>query len=251
MKNLLFYASDAPVSSATPAPQPATTAPRVAAQTFNKAQLAELDEAQTVGQAAQQPEYAGVWADWDLPADVGATLVAKVAEAQALLQRAVNAQSEKSIDTAEKEAAKTQITAAIMRVQSGAKVKYLRADDEDAQLKRFFVGVKLGQNDSQLDNIADALLLILANETLPGVKADKIQALRDALAEFKAAEDSQDLNADSSEGLRARAIKMIAEEIFPLRRKIQLAVDAEYPFYDMDNRQTRKTFDLPPAQPFT
>ncbi len=41
------------------------------------------------------------------------------------------------------------------------------------------------------------------------------------------------------------------EEIFPARRKIQLAIDAEDLFRDLDNREIRKTFDLPTAQPFT
>lgn len=64
-------------------------------------------------------------------------------------------------------------------------------------------------------------------------------------------QESQSDNADSSEGLRARAVKMLETQVDPLRRKIQLAIDAEYPYYDLDHRSARKEFDLPPARPFS
>ncbi len=245
---LVLHAPDGTAAASAAATEPAK--PRAAPQNFDKTQLAELEEARLVGIAAQKTEFAAIWADWELPATIGATLEAKSAAALELLQRAVNAQSESEIDTATKGGAKTGLIIAIGRIQSGAKVKYLGKDDEEAQLKRFFVGDKLAQNDAQLLNIADAVLLIVKTETLPGVKADKIAALAAARAAFEASGDSQGLSDDSSEGLRARAAKMYRDEVYPDRRKIQLAIDAEYPYRDLDNREIRKTFDLPPAQPF-
>ena len=131
-------------------------------------------------------------------------------------------------------------------IQKAAKQKYTRTNR--ISLRDYFIGKPLNGNRPSLMQTSQTLLDKATEETLPGITAAKIKALRTARQTWVDAHTAQSEN-------RAMAITQRTELNSQLKsiedRKvaIQLAADAEWPHMDEANAGIRTQFAIPTTRP--
>ncbi len=239
------------VASAGSAAGVAVPAPKKARGPFRKVYLEELAEAEKVALAAQSAPYQALLANnWGIPSAEVTALLQNIGATNILLRGAKTSHDQSAVSTDQKDAAESDIIRAIRRIQAGARRQF---DGDTANLRRFFVGVDLANDEKELDNIAEAILAILQTETLPGVGPAQISDLQNALATWNQFDDEQGAQDTAGVGGNAQVRENIAA-IKKGRRAIQIAIDGEFPAptksHPNSNEGVRETFDLPKNKPF-
>lgn len=221
---------------------------------FNTQFLDDIAEAEKVGRNARIARYADLLNDWDITPAMVTQMLTLASETGVLMRGAQSSHAQSSVSSDEKDAAERRIIAAILRIQSGARRKF---GTDGTQLNRFFIGTRLETAEEQLDEMAEAILQILASETLPGVKAPQIAELRAALDGWDVFATDQDEH--STAGVSGNAqVRSNMKRINQTRRAIQASIDGEFPFIAKhENAQdqgariaAREAFNLAVKHPF-
>ena len=238
-----FYAPDVAGNGA-PAPIPTPTK-RVQGP-FDKKTVAALTEAQEVAANAALAPYADVLATkYEITAAFVAQLASDIAQCQGLFGGARLANLSGQSSTASKDEAEDQIIEAIDEFRTGARLTLKTRGD----LEAFGVGVDLERNQDVLVQLAQSILDNPVSPTLRGIGAEKMTALQTALANWKAASQSQSAGQASGQGTRADA-ETLFDSIEERAREIKLAIDGKFGFKKPSSVEARKLFHLPINRPY-
>ena len=226
----------------TPTPPPAP-APKDKRSTLNKDWINSLNNAGQVVAAAQKAEYAPLLTTGGITAAKLTALATDITAAQALAGDAVQMTTSKQGVTGNEAGLMKILVELIKEVQQRARQKY--AADNPIALKDYAVGGKWHDSRAILEQTALNILSKLAKDTLPGVDAAKVTALKDALSNYKNVQTDQ--VGGQADATTARAtLEAAVKSIIARRREIQFAADAQWPASNPANAGIRREFRLSP-----
>jgi hypothetical protein len=153
--------------------------------------------------------------------------------------------------TEEEDTNEQALLASIRNLQTRAKGKY--QESNPAKLKSYWVGERLNSR-SQIEQAGAAIYSLLRTcddqgkpvtpqDSLPGLTSTAIDNLGISLGSYTGVQTRQGKAQQDATSARQSLDEQCAQ-ISRRRRKIQLAIDAEYPV-SPDNGAFRKRFDLP------
>jgi hypothetical protein len=230
---------------ATPAPAPVPPAKAKAARSpISKELLAELQLATAVAAAAVKADYATQLAKRDIAADYVAELQADIAAAQTLAGQTVGKTAAKQGVTSTEAELKDTLVERLQEVQKAAKQKSVRTGDKTLP-KKYGIGSKFSSSRALLEQTADSFLENLKTDTLPGIDAAAVTAIKDALADYRQVQAEQ-TGAKSGATTGRAGLEAAVAAIARRRREIQLAADAAWPASKKANAGIRGEFGLPP-----
>ena len=230
-------------TSPTPTPEPAKKKQTHGA--VNKAREARIVKAEKVFAAATKPEYnAKLITDGEvLPATI-AGIETDCVLARTMTGLAVDKTTDKEAATAAEQAFLKELLRLVRYVQAGARRKL-----GPIQQKDYFIGQPIEKSEDLLIAASIAIEEKLKTQTLPGVKPDTKDKLRDARLAVRGGDDAQ--KSKQSDASRERvSIDDVLKRIDNNRREVQLAAEGLWPCDDPANRPIRVEFQLPPDKPY-
>jgi hypothetical protein len=237
----------------TPQPDPAPDAPRTRGY-FNKEQLEDIDEADSVLTAARS--YAVEMADQGISAAYVESFAAVIAEAQNRTANAGLTKDQAETDTAESLASAKALEAGLRKIQSSAKQKFkMLADDGDPAtnfpLDGYLIGARINTSRAVLVQSATALIARATADDLPGFTTpEKINAIQTLLNTYKDSEEEQQ-GSGEGKGLTRLSRDELIDTLNTRRSAIQHAADAIWPYTEALTRPIRSSFQIPTARPLT
>ena len=227
----------------TPPPTPAPSLKgRASRSQIDKAILDELDLAENLLNTAEKDEYLPrLRAEEGIDPGFCTDLRAALKTARDFAAEAVKQTNQKQ-DTTGVEAGRKKTLVALLR-QIQAKAKRQHAAQQPALLKTYYVGEKIDNSRAQLVQAAKSILKQLAEDTLPGVTAPKIESIDAALKAYVTVETVQSGGQGDATGARALLQTKVAA-IADRRRQIQFAADAQWPPADKAHAGIRREFKL-------
>lgn len=183
------------------------------------------------------------------PASV-ATLAGQAADARQTAGAAIGGTATHADITDQEETDKRLLLTSIQNVQVRAKAKY--EESAPAKLKEYWIGQTLSSRSkieeagaaiyNLVRTIDDAGGPVTPQDTLPGFNQAAIDLLKTRLDTYIGIQTDQTLAQGGASGART-TLKEQCAQISRRRRKLQLAIDAEYPPGDADSA-FRKQFGL-------
>ena len=241
---------DAPAPTPAPGTPAKTGSPR---GYFNKAQLEDLDTAETVLAAARKNAAALAGRDINDAYLSGLETIIKTA------RRRIS-DTGQSTDTSQSAnlsatGAERALVIALQGIQSAAKQKHkmLAEDDDPATnfpLSGYLIGTRLNRSHALLLQNADALLGKAKADSLPGYVPAEIQKVEAALAACRGTETRSD-EADAAQLGDTTARDTLLHKINVRRSALQHAADALWPYTSEDSISFRKAFLLPLSRPLS
>ena len=131
----------------------------------------------------------------------------------------------------------------LQEVQKAAKQKSVRTGDKTLP-KKYGIGGKFSSSRALLEQAADSFLENLKTDTLPGIDAAAVTAIKDALAAYRQVQADQ-TGAQSGATTGRTGLEAAVAAIARRRREIQLAADAAWPASKKTNAGIRVEFGLP------
>ena len=116
-------------------------------------------------------------------------------------------------------------------------------------MRDYYVGTRMDANRPQLEQVSQAIISKLADDTLPGITSAKVANLVTLRQAYIGADTSQG-DAQSSASQTRTQLGLAVQSITKRRLTIQLAAGAEWPHTDPANATIRKAFALPADRPF-
>ena len=214
---------------------------------LNQGYLRKLTNAETIGAAAQDEDYASPLSQRDIDKDFVTELLADLDAARNKATEALQHTTAARSATAAEAKANSALHGALQEVQKAAKQKYARTNR--IALGDYFVGKKLNGSRPNLLQTSQTILSKLAGDKLPGFTPAKIKglgALRQGWIDAKVAQTD---NTTAARTARA-ALKTLLKSIEDRKVAIQLAADAEWPHSEEENAAIRKEFRLSHRRPF-
>lgn len=236
-----------------PQPDPATDAPRPRGY-FNKEQLEDIDEADSVLTAARS--YTVEMADQGISAGYVDSFEAAITEAQARTANAGLTKDQAITETAESLAAAKALEAGLRKIQSSAKQKFkMLAEDGDPStnfpLDGYLIGARINASRAILIQSATSLITRAAVDGLPGFGTpEKINAIQTLLTAYKDTEGEQQESSEGK-GLARLSRDELIDTLNTRRSAIQHAADAIWPYTEVLTRPIRSSFQIPTARPLT
>ncbi len=227
----------------TPAPVPPAKPKSGPRAPVNQAHLAEFQLASAVVAAALKAGYAPQLAKRDIAADYVAELQADIEAAQSLAGQAVGKTAAKQGATNNEAELKDALVERLQEVQKAAKQKGTRTGD-DLLPRKYGVGTKFTSSRDLLEQAATSFLENLKTDTLPGIDAAAVTAIKDALAAYRQVQADQS-GAQSGATTGRAGLEAAVAAIARRRREIQLAADAAWPAGKKANAGLRAEFGLP------
>ena len=229
----------------------ATTAPEKPKATrgiINQKNLDGLDKAGLVTVAAKKADYAPLLTARDITGVFVTQLDTDIAACQARIGKAIDLTSDIRTATDAEAQAQSNLITALKEVQAAAKQKYSRTTP--AQMKDYFVGEKLDTSRATLVQIADSISEKLKTDTLPGIDAAKVTALKTLRDAYTAANSGQG-DVQSKATTERNGIEADVKSITDRRVQIQFAADAQWPANGNGHTAIRREFQLPTDRPFS
>ncbi|MEO5917911.1 MAG: hypothetical protein ABIS50_27000 [Luteolibacter sp.] len=234
---------------------PITPTPAAAPQTrgyFNKAQLEDLDLAETVLAAARA--NAADLIDWDITSAYADGFDGVITETRKrAIESGQNAEDSKTATGLTGEAA-SHLHTALQSIQSAAKQKHkMLAEDGDPATNfptdGYLIGSRLNGSRAILLQSAETLIARATDDNLPGFKTpEKIDAVSTLLTAYRGKSSDQQETTRDKEIARLDRDDLI--HVLNTRRSaIQHAADSRWPWSNEANRPIRKTFGLPLTRP--
>lgn len=246
--------ADQPPTPPTPPRGPNDDKPKRKRGKLNQEYSDELDKAGRILKQAQKAAYAQLFVEQQVDPELIPGLPAKLKQAGELIAAALKGTADVGEAQDDREDFRNDLIEAIDSIRTAAKRKYRRKDP--SQMKKYFVGEPLGTNRADLKGMATAVLGLLRPkeagaqplDTLPGISADKIEALATALENFTnpdAVEQEAQGDASGSRMTLGQLVRNIRND----RIEIQLAVDQAHPWRDPTSTDIRTVFELPLDRP--
>jgi molybdenum-dependent DNA-binding transcriptional regulator ModE len=215
---------------------------------LNQAWLDEISLTEKLAVAAAKTDCAVTLAKRKIDAPWLASLSADLDRARTLAGQATGKTTGKRVATKEEQGLRDALIGQIQSVQSAAKQKYFATNK--AALADYYYGQNTqGMSRAALEACATSILAKARDAGLPGIEADELQALDDALAAYRGVETEQSGEQSGATGTRKQLdqlIKAIAEQ----RRELQFAADGLWPAAKKENAGIRREFGLQPDKAF-
>ena len=178
------------------------------------------------------------------------TLAEQTAAARDTAAAAMSGTASRENITSEEETHKTDLLASIQNAQTRAKAKYQQS--APAKLKEYWIGENLTSR-SKIEQAGNGIYALLRTkddadnpitpqDTLPGFDQTAIDLLKTRLTAYTGIHTDQTMAQGTASGART-TLKDQCAQISRRRRKLQLAIDAEYP-PGSANSAFRKQFGL-------
>lgn len=215
---------------------------------LNADYLDELAKTDLVIAAYRNTLYNAAMVESEIEAPFVDALETDVLRGRSYLQGALSGRTSRKDATLEQSEERDELVAQIQVIQSRVLQKYHVENPNRAN--DYYVGSKL-ENVSKafLRQIAQGILDNLETDTLPGVSAQTVQNLRDALAAWEA-KGAQQQESGGSALTKLADFKALYKEILLRRATIQYAADAAFPYREPHNKAAREAFGLPVDGPF-
>ena len=214
---------------------------------LNQAQIQSLTKADQICTCALKAAYAPALTNREIVPAFVPDLQDDIATARQSSALAVQNTTSKETATGDETTAEGLLLKALQEVRTAAKQKYALTDR--TQLRDYYVGTRIDANRPQLEQVSQAIITKLGDDTLPGITSAKVTNLVNLRQAYIDANASQG-DAQSSATLTRSQLDAAVQTITKRRLTIQLAADAEWPHTDPANAAVRKEFALPLNKPF-
>lgn len=233
----------------------ATTSTDRPRQVLNRRHLQEIANSRQVVNAALDPANVGPLTAVELDSALVKKLDDRTTETEKLVQKLPGVRAGKLDMTHEEKIARDALIAVIAPIQTAAKRRYMGA--EIKMRAAYFIGHDL--HNEALSEVTAAAKSIYTRltpgennappvDTLPGVKDDKIQALKDAIDLYVGKDAGQQADGFDAFKILETVVHNVTEMVH-MRHQVQLAADQAFPHRDPLVTTIRKTFLLPTNQP--
>lgn len=150
--------------------------------------------------------------------------------------------------TRQERAAHSALMGSLRDIQNRARRKF---GNDQAKLSAYRIGkASFGRNTKVFEQDANLILELADQDNLPGMTPQKIAAAQTLYDDWMAREADQDKSL-REQTAATRAFEQQVEEVVSVRRKIQLAADALWPYTKPDSDLHRKAFKIPANRPVT
>jgi hypothetical protein len=228
-----------------PDPEPAKTK-RVSGE-IAKRHLDDIQLAHDVFNAASDPVHAPVLASEALDAPAVAVVATLTADARDLCGKVALAKKARLAATRGEDAASKALIAALRDVQKRAKRKFPK---DKTRLATYAIGKNhLGSNRTGLEQDAENILKLAAEDALPGLTPAKLTAANAALAAWNLAHAKQ-AKATEDQGQFLADLATTMTTLNEARRNIQRAADTAWPHTTKAHASIRRSFKLPATKPW-
>ncbi len=214
----------------------------------NQKHVDALDKASLVTTAAKKTDYAAKLAESEINADFVDQLVSDVAATSARIGKAGDLTSDVRVATAAEAQAQQSLLSGIKGIQAAAKQKYARTTPQ--QMKDYYVGEDIDSSRARVLQVADAIIAKLVTDTLPGVNAAKVTALKSMRAAYFGANAGQ-TGTQSQASTERNTVEDAVKSVTDRRIAIQFAADGIWQSDNKANAPIRREFQLPVDRPFT
>ncbi len=209
--------------------------------------LADIAEAEDVLAAAlEEDEYVTLLADEGIDQELLTRLETATESSRELGHQVVASKAAKKRATRKENEAKDKLFAVLRKFQNRAKRKF-RGNKE--RLAAYRIGkASFGANRVEFEQDAKVVIDLAEEDALPGATPEKIAEARQSLADWKKADDVQDVAVRKQSEL----VQEFEDAVSPIngdRRDIQLAADAIWPFSEKTHVPVRRNFGLPLSRP--
>lgn len=215
----------------------------------------ELAKTRRILDNALDEKYAPIFVKQEVDPQLIPALTGKLERAGKLMAAAIKGTSDVGDAQDIREEYRAALIATIDPIRAAAKRKYRRT--APGQMKTYFVGEPLETNKADLDAIAVAILGQLQAkdgqppaDKLPGIGAEEIKELSDALTDFRDPDNAEQKAQGDASGSRMTLGELI-RNIRNDRIELQLAVDQGFPWRDPDSTAIRTVFELPLDRPLS
>ena len=209
--------------------------------------LADIAEAEDVLAAAlEEEEYVTLLADEGIDQELLTRLGTATESSRELGHQVVASKAAKKRATRKENEAKDKLFAVLRKFQNRAKRKF-RGNKE--RLAAYRIGkASFGANRVEFEQDAKVVIDLAEEDTLPGATPEKIAEARQNLADWKKADDVQDVAVRKQSEL-VQKFEDAVGAINGDRRDVQLAADAIWPFSEKTHVPVRRNFGLPLSRP--
>ena len=215
---------------------------------INQAWLDEISGTEKLAVTAAKTDYAAKLAKRKIAAPWLTKLNADLKQARKLTGQATGKTTGKKVVTKTEQDLRDALIEQIQCVQTAAKQKYF-AKNKPALADYYYAKNLPGLSRSDLETCATNVLAKATDADLPGIEADELQALEDALDAYKGVETDQSGEQSGATGAR-KTLEKLVKEIADQRRELQFAVDGLWPAGKPENAAIRVEFKLPPDKAF-
>jgi hypothetical protein len=210
---------------------------------LNTRQVAELDLTEEVAIVAAKPEFAPALARLELDAAFLSALRGEITSTRQLAGGAVSKTVAKQDITRVEKGLRDDLSALLKDVQKAAKQKV--ADGANRSLlNKYLVGERIDRNRARIEQVAVSFIAHAPADNLPGIDAEVIGQMQDALEAYDQIESAQS-GAQGDASTDRRTLAGIVLDIARRRRRIQHAADRAWPARNRDNAPIRRQFKLP------
>lgn len=231
---------------AEPTPVPAPETKHKSPGLLNQQQARALTKAEQVGLAAQHKDHAPALAARDISEDHITQFLADVDTAREQATATLVSTTLRQNASATEATAADALLAGMREIQKAAKQKYARTNR--IALRDYLIGEELNGNRPNLMQTSQTLLNKAAEETLPGITAAKIKALRTARQAWIDANTAQTENRATAITQRTE-LQELLKSIEDRKVAIQLAADAEWPHTEKASAGIRTQFAMATTRP--
>ena len=215
--------------------------------TLNQVHLRKLKRAESVVVAAVETSRAPRLALRDISESFVDNLRADTQAARAKAAAVVHHSTAGQTSTVEEGKAARALLAALQEVQIAARQKYSRTNR--VALADYFIGRKLNGSQPNLLQTSQTIITRLETDVLPGITAAKVKNLGTLRQAWIDASNAQGEAVQAAQTARAE-LKTLLHSIGDRRIAIQLAADAEWPYFNEGNAAVRRDFSLPARRPY-
>jgi hypothetical protein len=239
----------------TPATEPQTAPETQPAGYFNKTQVADIQDADDILAACDEPARKAALATRDIDDAYIAGLNDAVGQARVKMAETGQANDGRQPSTINASGAERALLTVLHAVQAAAKQKRRMLDEDDDPTTNFttegyLIGQRLNKNRALLLQNAAAILLRAQTDALPGYGTPEcVKTVGDAIEAYKEATAGQAEAGRESEADRIQRDALI-RKINARCMAIRHAADAIWPYTDEASRPVRKLFKLPLSRPF-
>jgi len=215
---------------------------------LTKAQEKEVTLTLALCAAAVLPDYAGLLENNEVSPQSIVLLKADAEEVQRKGRAAINCTTAKEGFTAEEGETKSELMEHLRKLQSAARTRF--SDSEPERLGNYLIGHDIDSSRPALESSAQTII-DQANADRPGsvdtVFITQSNIKRDSYVNSQAGQLTEQAAAKQARQERNAMMDTIRER----RKKIQRAIDTEFPYTGSGSAKARTLFHLPSGRPYS
>ena len=215
---------------------------------LNKAEVGELNAAESIVAVASRPERLAVLEPFNISAAMLAAVTDGIKTARNYGASATQNDTGKEVATIDVHEAENALVKSMRCVQAAAKRQFARTEPE--KLDDFAVGKKIDASRPVLEEYSAQMLEKLNTERPPGIDTTFITKMAATRLQYLAADSIQGSKATAASSAR-EARTALVRTIKDRRLEIQFAADAAWPPGETGHAAIRRGFGLPPDRFFS